>query len=138
MDTDIDHTSISIPELSTYNLSIGRVKEPEQGIALVNADIREGRTLQQRTDLALAFMGLINEALNISTAQIYISLTEHKGEDFHLFEKIFLKLAGRRRSVNGLDRWEASLHTIYGDCISRAQRSSTGIFCIGPGDKDKE
>jgi len=87
MDTGIDHISISIREFSTYNLSIGRVKEPEKGIALVNADIREGRTLQQRRDLALAFMGLINESLNIPTAHIYITLTEHKGEDFHLFEK---------------------------------------------------
>ena len=87
MQTGIDHISISIREFSTHNLSIGRVKEPEEGIALVNADIREGRTLQQRRDLALGFMKLLNESLNIPTTHIYITLTEHKGEDFHLFEK---------------------------------------------------
>jgi len=87
MDTGTDHISISVREFGTYNLSIGRVKNPEQGIALVNADIREGRTLEQRRKLVLGFMELLQTTWNIPKEQMYVTLTEHKGEDFHLAEK---------------------------------------------------
>ncbi|KAB0667247.1 tautomerase [Oryzomonas japonica] len=87
MDTGTDHISISIREFGTYNLSIGRVKEPEKGVAVVNADIREGRTMEKRRALTLGFMELINRSFNIPVTNMYVTLTEHKGEDFHLFEK---------------------------------------------------
>lgn len=87
MDTGTDHISISIREFGTYNISIGRVKEPEKGVALVNADIREGRTMQQRRTLTLGFMDLLHKTMDIPLAHIYVTLTEHKGEDFHLIEK---------------------------------------------------
>ncbi|PLX99407.1 MAG: tautomerase [Desulfuromonas sp.] len=87
METGTDHISISIREYGTYNLSIGRATEPEKGIALVNADIREGRTLNQRRTLCLGFMELINKQWDIPKEQMYVTLTEHKGEDFHLVER---------------------------------------------------
>jgi len=87
MDTGTDHISISIREFGTYNLSIGRVREPEKGVAVVNADIREGRTMEKRRALTLGFMALINKTFNIPQTHMYVTLTEHKGEDFHLFEK---------------------------------------------------
>jgi phenylpyruvate tautomerase PptA (4-oxalocrotonate tautomerase family) len=87
MDTGTDHISISIREYGTYNLSIGRVKEPEKGVAVLNADIREGRTMEKRRTLTLGFMNLIHKSLNIPVEHMYVTLTEHKGEDFHLFEK---------------------------------------------------
>ncbi|MES9945927.1 MAG: hypothetical protein ABW080_13295 [Candidatus Thiodiazotropha sp.] len=87
METGMDHIAVSIREFGTYNLSIGRVEEPEKGVALINADIRSGRTLQQRRDLALGFMAIINRTLSIPQEHIYVTFTEHKGEDFHLFEK---------------------------------------------------
>lgn len=87
MDTGTDHISISIREFDTYNLSIGRVKEPEKGVAVVNADIRQGRSIEKRRKLTLGFMELLNKSFNIPNAHIYVTLTEHKGEDFHLYEK---------------------------------------------------
>lgn len=87
MDTGTDHISISIREFGTYSLSIGRAKEPEKGIALVNADIREGRFIEKRRALALGFMDLLHHGLHIPKAQIYVTFTEHRGEDFHLYEK---------------------------------------------------
>jgi 5-carboxymethyl-2-hydroxymuconate isomerase len=87
MDTGTDHISISIREFGTHNLSIGRVKEPEKGIAVVNADIRAGRTMEQRRTLTLGFMDLLNRTFNIPKEHMYVTLTEHKGEDFHLLEK---------------------------------------------------
>lgn len=87
MDTGTDHISISIREFGTHNLSIGRVKQPEKGIALVNADIREGRTMEQRRRLTLGFMDLLHQQWKIPKEHMYVTLTEHKGEDFHLLEK---------------------------------------------------
>ena len=87
MDTGTDHISISIREFGTHNLSIGRVREPEKGIALVNADIREGRTMQQRRTLTLGFMELLHKNWKIPKEHMYVTLTEHKGEDFHLLER---------------------------------------------------
>ena len=87
MDTGTDHIATSIREFDTYNLDIGRVKDPKQGVALINADIREGRELEKRRKLALGFIEIINELLNIPVENIYVTFSEHKGEDFHLHER---------------------------------------------------
>lgn len=87
MDTATDHISITIREYDTYNISVGRVTHPEQGVALVNADIREGRTMQQRRTLCLGFMELLHQQWKIPKEHMYVTLTEHKGEDFHLLER---------------------------------------------------
>lgn len=71
MDTGTDHISTSIREFGTYNLDIGRVKDHKAGVALVNADIREGRNLEQRRSLALGFMETLHEALEIPHEQMY-------------------------------------------------------------------
>lgn len=87
MDTGTDHISTSIREFGTYNLDIGKVKDHTKGVGLVNADIREGRTLEQRRSLALGFMQALNEVLEIPREQMYVTFTEHKGEDFNLKER---------------------------------------------------
>ncbi len=87
MDTGTDHISMSIREFGTHNLSIGRVKQPEKGVALVNADIREGRTIEKRRELTLGFMQLLHDTWQIPKEHMYVTLTEHKGEDFHLIER---------------------------------------------------
>ncbi|MEW8691531.1 MAG: phenylpyruvate tautomerase MIF-related protein [Candidatus Thiodiazotropha endolucinida] len=99
MDTGTDHIAVSIRELGTHNLSIGRVKEPEKGVAVINADIRDGRNIEQRRTLALGFMEILNKTLDIPKQHIYVTFTEHKGEDFHLLEKY---LANWRQGENPL------------------------------------
>ncbi len=86
MDTGTEHIAISIREHEKYNLTIGRAN-PEENICLMNLDIREGRTIEQRRELALRFMDIVNRNLNINNENQYITFTEHKGEDFHLIEK---------------------------------------------------
>jgi len=88
MDTGTEHVSISIHECGMHDISIGRVKEPEKGIALVDADIRRGRTPAQRRTLGLGFIGLLQEFMNIPPEHVYITFTQHPGEDFHLSERI--------------------------------------------------
>ena len=87
MDTGTDHIATSIREFDTYNLDIGRVKDHKQGVALINADIRTGRELVKKRNLALGFIEILNELLNIPVENIYVTFSEHKGEDFHLHEQ---------------------------------------------------
>ena len=86
MDTGVDHIAISIREYDKYSLTIGRAAFTDV-ICLMNLDIREGRTIEKRRELALAYMEIVKENFGINQKNQYITFTEHKGEDFHLVEK---------------------------------------------------
>ncbi|MBP7741964.1 MAG: tautomerase [Aliarcobacter sp.] len=86
MDTGIDHIAVSIREYDKYNLTIGRANIKDD-ICLMNLDIREGRTIEKRRELALCFMKIVQDNFGINQKNQYITFTEHKGEDFHLLEK---------------------------------------------------
>jgi 5-carboxymethyl-2-hydroxymuconate isomerase len=86
MDTGIDHIAISIREYDKYNLTIGRA-DIKDDICLMNLDIREGRTIEKRRELALRYMEIVKENFGINQKNQYITFTQHTGEDFHLVEK---------------------------------------------------
>ncbi|AMO56599.1 tautomerase [Endozoicomonas montiporae] len=92
MDTGTDHIAISIREVEPYNLSIGRAR-PEDSVCLMNLDIREGRTISQRRELAIDYMTLVESLFEIPPAHQYITFTQHPGEDFHLIEKYLAEWA---------------------------------------------
>ena len=87
MDTGTGHIGITIREYSKSNLLLGRVSDSSEKIAFVNADIREGRVYEKRRKLALAFMDAINKYFQVPQNNMYVIFTEHKGEDFHLYER---------------------------------------------------
>ena len=86
MDTGTDHIAISIREYDKYSLTIRRAGITDD-ICLMNLDIRVGRTIEKRRELALSYMEIVKENLGIDQKNQYITFTEHKGEDFHLVEK---------------------------------------------------
>jgi 5-carboxymethyl-2-hydroxymuconate isomerase len=86
MDTGTEHIAISIRAYDKYSLTIGRAGITDD-ICLMNLDIRVGRTIAKRRELALAYMEIVKENLGIDQKNQYITFTEHKGEDFHLVEK---------------------------------------------------
>lgn len=86
MNTGTGHIAISIREFSKYNLTIGRAN-PENDICLMNLDIREGRTIAQRRELALRYMNIVKNNFNVAAENQYLAFTQHPGEDFHLIEK---------------------------------------------------
>lgn len=88
MGTGTDHISITIRECGIHDLSIGRVTEPEKGVALVQTDLRRGRTLERRRALTLGFIELLQRHMGIPPAHVYVTLTAHPGEDFHLSERV--------------------------------------------------
>ena len=86
MDTGTEHIAISIREYDKYNLSIGRA-DINDDICLMNLDIRSGRSIEKRRELALQYIEIVKNKFGIKVKNQYITFTEHKGEDFHLVEK---------------------------------------------------
>jgi 5-carboxymethyl-2-hydroxymuconate isomerase len=86
MDTSTEHIAISLREHEKYNLSIGRAN-PNDDICLMNLDIRVGRSIEKRRELALRYMSIVHEMFGIDNKNQYITFTQHEGEDFHLIEK---------------------------------------------------
>ena len=86
MDTGTDHIAISLREYDKYNLTIG-LANPEDNICLMNLDIRDGRTLEQRRELAIRYMNIVKTNFSVETKNQYVTFTQHPGDDFHLVEK---------------------------------------------------
>ena len=86
MCTGKDHIAISVSQLRSYSLLLGRAKKDEQ-ICLMNFDIRSGRTQAQKREIVSVLMDYINKNIGIKTSNQYLTYTEHPGEDFNLTEK---------------------------------------------------
>ncbi|MCB4205012.1 4-oxalocrotonate tautomerase family protein [Deferribacterales bacterium Es71-Z0220] len=87
MDTGTGHIGITIREFEKGSLLMGRMKNIDEKVAFINADIREGRTFEQRRQLALKFMDEIYNTFSVPKENMYLVFTEHKGDDFNLYEK---------------------------------------------------
>lgn len=77
MQVDRNQIGITLREVGTYSLALGRVNDPEEGIAFVNADIRGGRSPEQRRKLALGCMEEIHSLCEIPQQNMNIVFTEH-------------------------------------------------------------
>ena len=86
MQTDTSHVAVSLREHDDGNLSLGRTNYQDP-ICLMNLDIRAGREIEKRRQLATEYFILVNTLFNIDKENQYVTFTEHKGEDFHLIEK---------------------------------------------------
>ncbi len=88
MDTGTDHIAVSVQGYPAGALVFGRVADPGRGLAFVDADIRLGRTREQKRRLALAFMEELERAFGIPARNAYVVYTEHDGEHFHLDDRV--------------------------------------------------
>ncbi len=88
MDTGTDHVGVTIRCHGPDDLVFGRAEDPSRGICFVNADIRLGRTAEQKRRLALAFIDEVHRAFGVPKKAIYVIYTEHDGPQFQLEEKV--------------------------------------------------
>ena len=86
MNTGTDHIGITFRCYSPGDLVFGRAGEGP--IAFLNADIRLGRTADQKRRLALAIMNEIGVRWGVAKESIYIVYTEHDGPDFQLSDRV--------------------------------------------------
>ncbi|MFC7096018.1 tautomerase family protein [Halobaculum marinum] len=80
MDTGTDHVGVVVAQTDPR---IGRAGDGEP-VAFVNADVRAGRTVDQRHELARRFTAALGERFGIPEQTVYVVFTEHPGADFVL------------------------------------------------------
>ena len=86
MKTGTDHIAISLRELKSDSLTLGR-SNYKDSVCLMNLDLREGRTLLQKRNLVKSFMDGVDSIFGIKKKNQYITFTSHSGKDFNLIEK---------------------------------------------------
>ena len=86
MSTGTDHIGITYRCYQQDDLVFGRAGDGP--IAFLNADIRLGRTADQKRRLALAIMDEIGVRWGMARESIYIVYTEHDGPDFQLSDRV--------------------------------------------------
>ena len=87
MSTGTDHIGITFRCYAPGDLVFGRAGEDGK-IAFLNADIRLGRTADQKRRLALAILAEISRKWDMPEESIYIIYTEHDGPDFQLSDRV--------------------------------------------------
>lgn len=87
MSTGTDHIGITFRCYAPGDLVFGRAGE-EGRIAFLNADIRLGRTAEQKRRLSLAIMAELERRWHMPQAHVYVIYTEHDGPDFQLSDRV--------------------------------------------------
>jgi hypothetical protein len=88
MDTGTDHVGVSIATYPRGDLVFGRAEQAERGIAFLDADIRAGRTREQRRRFSLAVMAELERSFGVPQRNVYVVFTEHDGEHFHMDDRV--------------------------------------------------
>ena len=88
MDTGTDHIAVTLRCYAPEDLTFGRAAASGGRTAFVNADIRLGRTRDQKRRLALAYIDEISRTWGISREAVYVIFTEHDGEHFQLSDRV--------------------------------------------------
>lgn len=87
MSTGTDHIGITFRCYEPGDLVFGRAGTDGR-IVFLNADIRLGRTADQKRRLALAILADISQTWDMPEESIYIIYTEHDGPDFQLSDRV--------------------------------------------------
>lgn len=85
METGTGHVAVTVRDVPAGGLSLGRAPIDEPA-AVLNADIRAGRSAAQRRTFATAVIERLATQFDIPAEHCYVVYTEHPGEDFHLAE----------------------------------------------------
>jgi phenylpyruvate tautomerase PptA (4-oxalocrotonate tautomerase family) len=88
MDTGTDHIAVTVRCFAPEDLTFGRAGPSGGRTAFVNADIRLGRTRDQKRRLALAYVDEIARTWGVAREAVYVIFTEHDGENFQLSDRV--------------------------------------------------
>jgi len=87
MSTGTDHIGITFRCYAHGDLVFGRAGSDGK-IVFLNADIRLGRSAEQRRRLSLAIMEELTARWGVPQAHVYVIYTEHDGPDFQLSDRV--------------------------------------------------
>jgi phenylpyruvate tautomerase PptA (4-oxalocrotonate tautomerase family) len=88
MDTGTDHIAVTLRCFAPEDLTFGRAAPSGGRTVFVNADIRGGRTRDQKRRLSLAYIDEAARSFGVAREAVYVILTEHDGEHFQLSDRV--------------------------------------------------
>jgi phenylpyruvate tautomerase PptA (4-oxalocrotonate tautomerase family) len=86
MDTGTDHIAVSLACGSAEDLRFGRAIAGRT--AFFDADLRKGRTADQKRRFALAAIAELRTTLGVPPENVYVIYTEHDGPDFQMHDGV--------------------------------------------------
>lgn len=87
MNTGTDHIGITFRCYDAEDLVFGRAGNTSK-IIFLNADIRMGRTAEQKRQLSQEIMAELSNIWQLPQEHIYVIYTEHDGPDFQLSDRV--------------------------------------------------
>jgi len=102
MDTGTDHIAVTLRCGGREDLTFGRAADPSRGIAFLNADLRRGRTPEQKRAFALAVIGELERVLGVPGPNVYVVFTEHDGPDFQMHDGVLPSWSAGEDPLEGL------------------------------------
>jgi phenylpyruvate tautomerase PptA (4-oxalocrotonate tautomerase family) len=88
MDTGTDHIAVTLRCFAPEDLTFGRAAPSGGRTVFVDADIRAGRTRDQKRRLSLAYIDEAARSFGVAREAVYVILTEHDGEHFQLSDRV--------------------------------------------------
>jgi hypothetical protein len=87
MNTGTDHVAVSLRCAAREDIFFGRAADPAR-VALLDFDVRRGRTMGQKRELAMAVFGELQRTFAIAPSGAYLVYTEHDGPDFQMHDGV--------------------------------------------------
>jgi phenylpyruvate tautomerase PptA (4-oxalocrotonate tautomerase family) len=104
MGTGTGHVAVSVHEFGGSGGGLGLGRAPlDEPVAVLSADIREGRSADQRADFASAVIDRLDTQFGVAPEHCYVVFTEHPGEDFHLAEGPLRSWSGDEGETGALE-----------------------------------
>lgn len=86
MTTSPDHVAVAIREHPPSAMSLGRAEEGP--IAVLDADIRRGRSFGRRRSFGLAVIDWLNEEWGLPRPNLKVAFTQHDGDELMGAERV--------------------------------------------------
>src|SRR5882724_12819877 len=112
MDTGTDHVAVTLRCGAREDLVFGRAGDPSRGIAFLNADLRRGRTPDQKRRFALAVIDDLGRVFDVPPSAVYIIFTEHDGPEFQMHDGVLPSWSAGERSEEHTSELQSLRHLV--------------------------
>lgn len=79
MDSETDYLAVKHDTVDRGDLWLGRAGGSQGDVALLEADVREGRSVERRRAFALEFIEMVHEEWSVPSSNVKVVYTEHDG-----------------------------------------------------------
>ena len=101
MNTGTDHVAVSLHCGAREDILFGRAADAAR-VALLDFDVRRGRTAGQKRDLALAVIAELHKDFAVAPSDVYLVYTEHDGSDFQMHDGVLPSWSAGEDPLAGL------------------------------------